>query len=225
MVARRVTVVVVDDHEVVADGIRAWCTAATPPVDVVDAGVRAAVAWTGAGAHADVVVLDLQLEYDRPDFTAVRDLCAAGRHVVIYTQVHDDRTARRCIKLGALAYVTKSEGKAHLVSAVRLAAQGLTYTPPSLSGALVADDDKDRPVLAPMEIDALRAWFSSSSKTMAAESLGISPKTLDTYITRVRNKYARVGRETGTQARLMAHTLADGVIDLDDVVEPHRLSG
>jgi hypothetical protein len=57
--------------------------------------------WTGPGAAADVVVLDLLLsENGLPVFGELRQLVDAGRRVVVYTGNTDRGTALRCIGLG-----------------------------------------------------------------------------------------------------------------------------
>lgn len=187
-----ITAVVIDDHEAVRDGIDAWCAQADPPIRVVATQDRVAVAWTDPGAAADVVVLDLQLTFGGlQEFGELRRLAQAGRRIVVYTQDADRRTAVRCIGLGALAYVDKSEGKEHLVAAIRAAAAGQAYTPPSLSGSILSDDDPSRPRLSPMETEALRVWFSCASKELAGRILGISPKTVNGYIERVAGEVRR----------------------------------
>jgi DNA-binding NarL/FixJ family response regulator len=213
---RLITAVLIDDHEVVAAGVRAWCASAVPPIDLVDSDVKVAAAWTGAGAAADVVILDLQLGQGKA-FEALRQLVGSGRQVVVYTHYTDDATAVRCIQLGALAYVTKAEGKEHLVTAVRSAARGDAYTPPSLSGAMAADKHHERPKLTVREEEALRAWFASPTKGMAAMRLNVTPKTLDTYLQRARVRYANVGRPAKTKSDLVARALEDGLITLEDL--------
>jgi DNA-binding NarL/FixJ family response regulator len=163
------------------------------------------------------VIFDLQLNGEQQEFLELRRLVDSGRRIVVYTQDAHNATAVRCVELGALAYVTKREGPEHLVAAVRAAAAGFAYTPPSLSGALVADEDPNRPRLAPQEIAALRAWFASSSKRLAAEMLGISVKTVDTYIERVRIRYASAGRPAPTKSDLVARALEDKLITLSEL--------
>ncbi|MEV4313533.1 response regulator transcription factor [Actinocrispum sp. NPDC049592] len=217
MADKPITAVIIDDHAVVTAGVRYWCATAEPPIELVDAGARLANVWTGPGGDADVVIFDLQLNGEQQEFRELRRLVDSGRRIVVYTQDAHNATAVRCVELGALAYVTKREGPEHLVAAVRAAAKGFAYTPPSLSGALVADEDPNRPRLAPQEIAALRAWFASSSKRLAAEMLGISVKTVDTYIERVRIRYASVGRPAPTKSDLVARALEDKLITLSEL--------
>ena len=214
---RPVTAVIIDDHPIVAEGARSWCAAARPAIELVAASDRIVDAWTGPGATADVVVVDLVLgTAGIHEVGEVRKLSAAGRRVVVHTGETDKQVAVRCITAGALAYVTKNESRDHLAPAVLAAAQGERYTTPSLSGAILADPQGPR--LAPQEIEALRRWFTSSSKRIAARSMQISEKTLDTYISRARAKYDAAGRPAPSQAKLVARTLQDGVFTLNDLV-------
>jgi DNA-binding NarL/FixJ family response regulator len=215
-----ITAVIVDDHVAVVAGVRSWCEDAVPPIRVVDAGARLADVWTGPGAEADVVVFDLELVPGNPEFGELRRLVDSGRRVVVYSQHLDNATAIKCIDLGALAYLTKREGPEHLVPAVRAAAQGTSYTPPLLSGAFIADDDSDRPRLSGRELEVLRAWFASSSKDLVAAKLHITVKTVDTYIARVRAKYANVGRPARTKSELVSRALDDGIITLAELNRP-----
>lgn len=219
MAAELITAVIVDDHVAIAAGVRYWCAQADPPIGLIDAGARLTDVWTGAGAEADVVIFDLELVPGKPDFGEVRRLVDSGRRVVVYSQHADNVTALKCIDLGVLAYLTKREGPEHLVPAIRAAAEGRAYTAPSLSGALAADNTPDRPRLSPRETEVLRAWFASSSKELVAAKLHITLKTVDTHITRVRAKYASVGRAARTKSDLVTRALDDGVITLAELNE------
>lgn len=212
-----ISAVIVDDHSAIAAGVRYWCERAVPPIDLIDAGGRLADVWTGRGAGADVVIFDLELVRGVPDFGELRRLVDSGRRVVVYSQHADDSTVLTCIDLGALAYLTKSEGQDHLVPAIRAAAHGQSYTAPSLSGALMADDAPHRPRLSPRETEVLRAWFASSSKELVAAKLHITIKTVDTHIARVRVKYASVGRTARTKSELVSRALEDGLITLAEL--------
>jgi DNA-binding NarL/FixJ family response regulator len=215
--ARAVSVVIVDDHPAIVDGVRAWCAAAEPPIVVVDAGDRPAVAFAGPGAAADVVVFDLHLGAGPPSFRALADLVEAGRRVVVYSHAVDDATVLHCLDLGVATYLTKAEGREHLIPAVRAAALDRPYVTPALSGAMAGDRRAERPALSDREREVLLAWFESDSKNLVAARFGLSAKTIDTYIARVRIKYAEVGRPASTKAALVARALQDGLVDLAEL--------
>ena len=212
-----VTVVIIDDHPAVVEGIRAWCAAAEPPIRVVAVGDRPRVATAGPGAEADVVVFDLLLEAGIPSFHALAQLVEAGRRVVVYSQAVDNDTILRCLELGVATYLTKAEGREHLIPALLAAARDLPYISPALGGAMVGDRRADRPALSDREREVLLAWFESDSKNLVAARFGLSVKTIETYIGRVRIKYAEVGRPATTKAALVARALQDGLVDLSDL--------
>jgi DNA-binding NarL/FixJ family response regulator len=215
--AAELTAVVVDDHPAVRDGVAHWLTSGMPPVTVVATGGDTRVAWLGDGAAADVVVLDLNLGGPVPAFGDLRRLVEAGRRVVVYSMRADSGTALRCLELGALCYLTKTEGAEHLVAAVRAAARNRPYTPPSLAGALATDRSERRPSLSSREIEVLVQWFQSESKEYVARRLGISPSTVNSHLERIRIKYTQIGREASTKVALAARAIQDGLIDVDEL--------
>jgi DNA-binding NarL/FixJ family response regulator len=214
MGSREITAVIVDDHAAVVAGVRFWCARADPPIEVLDAGDRLVDVWTGPGALADVVILDLELAPQRPNFGELRRLVDHGRRVVVYSQHADQATARKCMDIGALAYLTKREGERHLVRAVLAAARGQRYPSP---GEPPPGDRQHRPRLSPRELEVLRAWFACSSKDLVGAKLNISAKTVETHIARVRVKYANVGRAASTKSDLVTRALDDGLVTVAEL--------
>ncbi|MFC5950162.1 response regulator [Pseudonocardia lutea] len=206
------SIVIVDDHPAIVDGVRSWCARADPEIRVLASGPRVEVALDEPEAEA--VVFDLQLAPGAPAFGDLTRLVDAGRRVVVYSQHADSDTALRCLELGAATYLTKAEGPEHLIPALYAVVEDRPYTPPVLGGAMAADRRPGRPVLSEREREVLLAWFESDSKQLVAERFHLSVKTVDTYIGRVRIKYADAGRPATTKAALVARALQDGLIDL-----------
>ena len=209
------SLVVVDDHPVVAAGLAVWCAAARPPLRIVAAGADSSVAWLPPGDQADVVVLDLERSGSAaPAWGELRRLTDAGRQVVVHARRADGDAMARCLDLGALAHLTKAEGEQHLVAAVRAAAAGRPYTAPE-SAPLVARIPAPR--LAPRETEVLLEWFRCESKELVARRLHLSPRTVAGYLDRVRVKYADAGRPAATKAALVARALQDGLVEVHDL--------
>ncbi|MFE6284755.1 response regulator [Streptomyces sp. NPDC057877] len=212
-----VSVVIVDDHPAILSGVRMWYAASPRPITVVAAGASVGEAWTAPGNTADVVLLDLQLGDSGPAFGSLRRLVDAGRQVVVYSMRDDEKTALSCLDLGAATFLTKSEGQEHLVEATLAAADERPYTPPALAGAMGTNARADRPQLSAREEDVLIEWFQSESKELVAQRLGLSVRTVNSYLDRVRIKYANVGRPARTKASLVARAVQDGLVDVDDL--------
>ncbi|MFZ2527740.1 MAG: LuxR C-terminal-related transcriptional regulator [Rhodococcus sp. (in: high G+C Gram-positive bacteria)] len=73
-----------------------------------------------------------------------------------------------------------------------------------------------RPLLSAREVEVLLTWLAADSKSQAARELFVSPSTLNTHITRIRLKYASVGRSAPTKAALFARALQDGLTTIDE---------
>ncbi|RDI24710.1 response regulator transcription factor [Lentzea flaviverrucosa] len=213
--ADHVTAVVVDDHPVVRAGVAHWLS--TADIELVASGEDPGVAWTGPGASAAVVVLDLHLGGVAPATSELRKLVEDGRRVVVYSMRADDEIVLQCLEIGALSYLTKAEGADHLVQAVKAAAEGQSYTPPALAGALAGDRSDTRPALSPRETEVLVEWFQSESKEFVAQRLNITLSTVNSHLERIRVKYAAIGRQAPTKAALVARAIQDGLIGLDDL--------
>lgn len=206
----RPSVVLVDGHPVVLDGMRTWFRRAG--IAVLAAGDTLEVAWRAPGAGADVVVLDPHpAGGSEPAWADVERLVAGGRRVVVHTVRHDEETVARSGRAGCCAVVTKVDGEAHLVAAV-LAAAGRGPCPPPSEPPAVG-----RPRLTVRERDVLLAWLQCGSKRTVAMRCHLSPRTVEGYIDRVRLRYAEVGRPAPTKASLVARALQDGLIALDDL--------
>lgn len=212
-----VSVVLIDDHPVVLAGIESWYAASERPITVAAKGADTSHAVSAAGRAADVVVLDLQLTRGSLAYRELKELVALERQVIVYTMQDSQEAALTSLDLGAFTFLTKAEGEHHLVAATLAAADCRPYTPPALAGALGSDVRRGRPALAPREVEVLLEWFQSESKAMVAESLGISVRTVNTYLDRVRIKYANAGRSAPTKANLVARAIQDGWVSLDEL--------
>ena len=212
--AASVTVAVVDDHPVVIEGVRTWVAQdASARVRIVSAGPVLDAAVHGAGRHADVILLDLELD-GRLMLGELAGLVDSGRRVIVFSQHSDEDTVRTALDSGASAYVTKQEGPHHLVDAIVATAQDRPFVPPAMAGVIVADQ---RPQLAPQERTALLLWFQSRSKAAVAERMGIGETTVKQYIDRARVKYGQVGRHAASKSALLARAIEDGLIRPDDI--------
>lgn len=216
--ADEVTVAVIDDHGVIHSGISAWCATADPPIGLSGSYFDAESFLAAAPSDAaDVVVFDLELSGPAPDFAALERIAQAGYRVVVYSHLEQAEVILTCLDLGAVTYLVKSEGRRHLVEAIRAASTDNTYVGPRMAGALGADRRHGRPALAPREKEVLMAWFQTESKDLVAGRLNIAPATVRTHLQRVRVKYAAAGRPAPTKAALVARAVQDGIISIDDL--------
>jgi len=214
---RPIRVAIVDDHDVVHAGIEAWCRSATPPIELAGSYTNPDELDPAGLSDIDVVIADLQFQEGRPDPDIVRRLSTAGHRVVVYTMSTDTAMVLTCLDLGASCFLTKAEGRLHLVAAIHAAAANTAYLGPTMAGAIADDRRDERPVLSPREQEVLLHWFRTESKQLVAAALFITPATVNTHLARVRTKYAAAGRPATTKAALIARALQDGLVTLEDL--------
>lgn len=219
-VPRPVTVAIIDDHDVVHAGIEAWCAKADPPIDLVGNFLHPKeflAHFPDVPNQVDVVLLDLQIDGNRPDFDTLRKLCESGQRVIIYSHLTADEIILTSLELGAVTYLVKSEGRLHLIEAIHAAASGTPYTGPRMAKALVNDRTSGRIKLSEREKEVLRAWFQTESKELVGKQLFIAPTTVRTHLQRARAKYAAVGRPAPTKSALLARAVEDGILSLNEL--------
>ena len=211
-------VAVIDDHDAIHDAVRIWCNEARPPITFAGAFFSTEKFLSAVDFEVDVVVFDLEQEGRRVDFAGLSRVIEHGYRVVVYSYQSANEVILRCLELGALSYITKSENKNHLIDAITAAAAvDEPYIGPRMAAAMFADQDVGRPNLTSREMEILIAWFQTESKDLVAQRLFISPSTVRTHLQRVRAKYAAVGRQAQTKSALVARAIQDGIIAVDDL--------
>ena len=215
-----VRTVIIDDHDVVHAGIEAWCASADPPIVFVGNFVdpqQFVQRHPEPTPDVDVVLFDLQIEGSRPDFDTLRRLCESGRRVIVFSHITTDEIILTCLDIGAVTYLAKSEGKAHLIEAIHAASSTTPYLGPRMAKALLNDHGTGRPSLSQREKEVLVAWFQTESKDLVGKRLYIAPSTVRTHLQRARAKYAAVGRPAPTKSALLARAIEDGILSINDL--------
>src|SRR5918994_624994 len=138
MSAPPLRVMLVDDHEVVRDGIKLLLADAADVVVCAEAGsVREAVA-VAARALPDVIVMDVRLQ-DGSGIEATRDIRAARPQtsVLMLTSFADDEALFASIMAGASGYVLKQIHSAELVNAIRTVGAGHSLLDPAVTAGVL----------------------------------------------------------------------------------------
>lgn len=217
---RTVRAVIIDDHDVVHAGVQAWCSGAQPAIEFVGNYLEPSEfieRYPTASAEVDVVLFDLQIDGNKPAFESLRQLCEVGHRVVVYSHISADEIILQCLDLGAITYLVKSEGRAHLIEAVHAASSATPYLGPRMARALFNDNNARRPNLSEREKEVLVAWFQTESKELVGKRLYIAPSTVRTHLQRARAKYAAIGRPAPTKSALLARAIEDGILSVSDL--------
>lgn len=182
-----VRVVLVDDHRVVTQSLKAWLESFP---DMVVVGI----ASNGEEALAkildwqpDVVLQDLLMPggIDGIETTArILKVLPASR-VIALTASIDEPRMMGVLRAGAAGYIRKKAEPETLLAAVRAVARGRTFIDPALAQVLAAAADTSQESLTPRETDVLRLVALGRSNRDIAASLGVGEETIKTHVSRV----------------------------------------
>ena len=209
-----ISVVVVDDQELVRTGLRAL---AERDGDIAVTG-EAATGRTGLSRvrelHPDVVLMDIRMpEMDGLEATR-RILADPGLRevrVLVLTTFDEDEHVFEAIRAGAAGYLLKDVSPDDLRRAIRVVAAGEALLSPSVTrtvlGSIAARpqtvlDDAPLRALSPREREVLEQVGRGLSNDEIAQALFLSPATARTYVSRL---LAKLGARDRSQLVVLAY--------------------
>jgi two-component system, NarL family, response regulator DevR len=211
-------VMLVDDHEVVRDGIRALLEGTDDIVVCAEAGsVRAAVAEADR-ALPDVIVMDVRLQ-DGSGIEATRDIRAQRpqTQVLMLTSFADDEALFASIMAGAAGYVLKQIKGGDLVRAIRTVGSGESLLDPAVTKGVLDRLRKGKHLfrdeklarLSPQEERILGLVADGRTNKQIGEELHLAEKTVKNYVSSILAKL-EVARRAEAAAYLARHTTTPG---------------
>ncbi|MEN9403123.1 MAG: hypothetical protein RL091_1826 [Verrucomicrobiota bacterium] len=187
-------ILLVDDHQVVRQGLKQMLADEYPKAAFGEAGTAAEAVQAIHRQKWDLVLLDLNLP-GRGGLDALGDFKAAQPLLpVLVLSMHPEAEfAVQALRAGAAGYLTKQSAAEELLAAVQKALEGGRYITASLAEKLAADvagDNRQLPheELSPREFETLRRLAAGHSVKEISSSLGLSSKTVSTYRARVLEK-------------------------------------
>jgi len=207
-------ILIVDDHEVVRDGVKRILD--KPPGAAIfgEASTAPEALELAHQQDWDVVLLDLSLG-GRDGLEVLKELKRSRpRLPVLILSMHGEELfARRALKAGAAGYITKNSRRADLAEAVNKVIGGGIYISPTLAEKLVIDLRKgtDRPpheTLSDREFEVLRLIASGKTVSEIADILSLSDGTVSTYRARILDKM-----EMKTNAELTYYAIQNKLVE------------
>jgi len=209
----KIKVYLLDDHEIVRQGIRTFLEAAGDIEVVGESGSAIDAANRIPALRPDVAILDGRL----PDGSGI-EVCRTVRsvdpsiHALILTSYDDDEALFSAIMAGAAGYVLKEVKSSDLLSAIRLVASGQSLIDPSLT-ARVLERVRNPVTVAPelaelteQEMKLLEFIAQGMTNKQIGEQMFLAEKTVKNYVSSVLSK---LGVERRTQAAVLASKLLD----------------
>ena len=207
-----VRVLIVDDHRVVADGLRLVLDEHPDLQVIATAGDGATALRLASTTPPDLVLVDYRL----PDMTGA-ELAAQlrdrqpGVQVLFLSMVVSAPLIREAVRAGARGYLVKTQPAEELVDAVRRAATGEMLVPAATLAELVVGDDEGAQLLdrlTPRERDVLRLLAAGLDNRAIAARLGIGYVTARSHL---RNLSSKLGAHS--KLEILARAVELGLID------------
>ncbi|WP_370324372.1 response regulator [Euzebya sp.] len=202
----------VDDHEVVRQGLAAMVDSQDDMSVVAEAGSVAEAVLRARSYHPDVIVMDVRL----PDGTGV-EACREIRserpetHVLMLTSFSDDKALFDAIMAGAAGYLLKQVRGSDLLDAIRRVAEGESLLDPAVTAAVLerirhgsGSTDPRLARLTPTERRILESIAEGATNREIGDRLGLAEKTIKNYVSTILSKL-HVARRAEAAAYLVEH--------------------
>ena len=213
-----IRVMLVDDHEVVRQGLRALIEGFEDMRVVGEAGGVAEAIERAATVLPDIVVMDVRLT-DGSGIEATREIRAKRPEtkVIMLTSFADDDALFASIMAGASGYVLKQVRSNDLVRSIRAVAEGQSLLDPAMTGAVLdrlrkgKDLLKDEKLarLSPQEERILTLVADGKTNKEIGQALKLAEKTVKNYVSAILTKL-EVTRRAEAAAYLARHTKEPG---------------
>ncbi|MEU2110562.1 response regulator transcription factor [Streptomyces sp. NPDC019507] len=199
-----ISVLIVDDHPVVRDGLRGMFESAAGFAVLGEAADGVEGVALAERLDPDVVLMDLRMP-GGGGVDAIAELARRGARtkVLVLTTYDTDADTLPAIEAGATGYLLKDAPREELFTAVRAAAEGRTVLSPAVASRLVSrvrsPAPRDEPLSAREREVLVLVARGTSNREIAAE-LFISEATVKTHLTHIYGKLAVRDRASAVAA-------------------------
>lgn len=209
-----IRILIADDHGILRAGLRNLLTPDSDMQVVGEAADGSEAVRLALRLQPDLVLMDISMP-NMGGIDALQQITEKlpGCRVLMLTVHEDEGLLRKAIRAGASGYLIKRAAESELISAVRTAMRGDLYIHPAMNRVLLRDlvpaGASARPTentLTHREIEVLRLVARGYTNNQIADSLSISPRTVE-----------------GHRANLMAKLNLRRRVELVEYAEQHGL--
>ncbi|MBS0447047.1 MAG: response regulator transcription factor [Proteobacteria bacterium] len=183
-----VRLLIVDDHPMVRDGLRARL-AAVPHVEVVgEAGCAADAIERAATCRPNLALVDVGMKGTNGLDLAAQLLARdPALKVLMFSMYDNPEYVQRALQAGAQGYVLKDAPAAEVLTAIDAVMRGGTYLSTGVSKRLFRSQ-APRPMLSPRESEILGALGRGASSKQIAKALDLSVRTVEAHRQNIKRK-------------------------------------
>ena len=205
-----IKVLLVDDHKIVRQGVRAYLHTLADIQVIAEADSGSAAIRAVEQYQPDIVLMDLEMPGELDGIAATRQIrkLRPETQVIVVTSHHQDEYIFPAVRAGAISYLLKDVEPEELASAIRKAAHGEAVLDSRVASRIVQElqglrKENVNPFteLSEREFDVLRLIAAGKSNAEIAETLVIGESTVKTHISNILRK---LHLEDRTQAAVYA---------------------
>lgn len=204
-----IRILIVDDHSVVRQGVRAFLAAQADLIVVGEAESGEQAVQLAQKYLPDVVLMDILMSgMNGVEATRLVKRASPRSQIIVLSSYYEDEHIFPALRAGAVSYTLKDIHPNELIEAVRKAARGESVLHPRVASRLVQEVRESKlavPVafgeLTERELDVLRLIAVGESNATIAEKLVLSEKTVKGHVSNILSKLHIVDR---TQAAAFA---------------------
>jgi two-component system response regulator NreC len=206
-----ISIVLVDDHEVIRGALRVLLDA-EPDFEVVAEAGDAESGLRYVGGHKpDVLILDLNL----PGISGLEAIPAILERspetkIVILTMRDKLDYVREALQAGVHGYILKEAAEGDLVQAVRLASQGRRYVQPALGARMAAQPPDAAGDLSARETEVLRLIALGHTNQEIGDQLSLSVRTIESHRAKIHSKL-----DLSHRSELVRYAIENNLIDVE----------
>lgn len=217
MEAKRIRILITDDHAVVREGLSSFISLELDMEIVAEASDGIEAVEKALLLEPDIILMDIVMP-QQTGIEALQQLKEAGSpaKVIVLTSFAEYEQIYLAIKAGAMGYLLKDSTPEQLVLAIRDVYQGQTSLSPVIARMLIDEIKKESELplsedpLTDREVQVLKLVAQGHTNRDIAERLVVSEGTVGTHISNILEKLHLANR---TQAALYA--LRRGMVDLE----------
>ena len=205
-VTTRLSCLVVDEHPVVRQGVRALLEQGFETIELLDVPSAEAALEKAGELKPDVVLIDPRKSPVDTEAILLELARKLGAPVVVFTADGGARQLSEALKAGVKGYVRKDSPAEDLIRAIRAAISGEFYIDPALSSTIVLEEGER--TLTARQREILQMLADGMQTDAVAKQLGLSTETVRTHTKRI---LAKLDAATRTQA--VAIGIRNGMIE------------
>jgi DNA-binding NarL/FixJ family response regulator len=174
------------------------------------------VEWLQGNTRPDLLVLDLMVDRQPSvDPSVVANLVRAGQRIVVLSALGSPLLVQQVVRAGVAGVVGKRDSEEDLIEAICAVVQNGEWMTSELASVIAGD--ANRPKLSFQEERALVLYGSGLAIDAVARAIGVQPETAKGYLSRVKAKYATLGRPAQTKLELYQQAVLDGYLSFPAV--------